>query len=571
MSLVSPDLLVSKSPSLLVFGSIPPWQWGNPIASPPWQGGAGGVGFSDRLPQSSWRPPMTDHLATIDIAIVVLYIVGTTLLGAWLSGKQRDVKSYLVGDRNVSMWLVLISIVATETSTVTFLSVPGEGYNPTANDKQPWAGNLMFLQLAIGYVIGRIVIAWLLLPLFMRGELYSAYQILRERFNTTVQRTASAIFLVTRMVADGLRLFLSGLLLQQFTGWSMEWSIMALALATVIYTYVGGMQAIIWTDLVQFAIYIGGALISMYWIISLLGGVDSFVTIGNDAHKFRMFDFDLNFHRPYNFWAGLIGGAVFTMASHGADQLMVQRYLCSRSLNQARTALISSGVVVFLQFFLFLMIGIGLFGLVQKGILKLPQEGIRNDGVFGQFIVHELPTGMVGVLVAAVLASAMTTLSSSMNSAATVTLTDFYRPLSPNRSEAFYLLFTRIMTVVWGLGRVAVALIAVQLGSTQSVVAQVLAVAGFTTGMILGLFALGSLHRHVGSVAALGGMIAGFSTVTAVWLYSFYDPTNSIAWPWYAPIGASVTVLVGLAIHYLRPAYGSSADRGTQPSLDPAR
>src|SRR5947209_9917758 len=252
------------------------------------------------------------QLAPLDIAIVVLYILGTTLLGVWFTRRQRDLRTYFVGDRDVSWWLVLVSIVATETSTVTFLSVPGLAFNPKG-------GNLTFLQLAFGYVIGRILIAWILLPQYLRGRLFSAYQLLRERFNPAVQRTASGIFLLTRAVADGLRLYLAALLLEQFTGWSTSVSILVIGGATMLYTYLGGMQAVIWTDLIQFAIYISGAILAGFFILAQTeGGWAGFVAVGEAHHKFDLLDFSMNLTRAYTFWAGLIGGAFVTMASHGA-------------------------------------------------------------------------------------------------------------------------------------------------------------------------------------------------------------------------------------------------------------
>src|SRR5262245_9755583 len=354
-------------------------------------------------------------LSPIDLTIVVVYIIGTTILGAWFTRRQKDVRTYFVGNRNVSWWLVLVSIVATETSTLTFLSIPGKAFDPGNPTLGSRAGNLTFLQLAFGYVIGRVVIALLLLPQYLRGELFSAYQLLRDRFDTRVQRTASALFLVTRTIADGLRLWLTALLLQQFTGWDIATAILVLGGVTLVYTYLGGMEAVIWTDLVQFVIYLSGAALAGWFILRLLpGGWGEFVAVNSAAGKFRLFDLSTAPTSAQTLWAGLIGGAFVTMASHGADQNMVQRYLCTRSLAAARTALVLSGVLVTLQFLLFLLIGLGLYALTHAGVLQLP-SGTRNDAVFGVFIVRYLPAGLVGVVVAAVLASAMASFSSSLN------------------------------------------------------------------------------------------------------------------------------------------------------------
>jgi SSS family transporter len=496
---------------------------------------------------------MPARLANADVAVVTIYVLATTLVGAWFGRRQKSLSTFFVGDRNVSWWLVLISIVATETSTVTFLSVPGLAFNPRG-------GNLTFLQLSFGYVIGRVLIAWFLVPQYLRGELFSAYQLLRERFSPAVQRTASCLFLVTRTIADGLRLYLASLLLQRFTDWDSRLAVLVIGSATMIYTYLGGMQAVIWTDVIQFVIYITGALVAGWYIVNdLPGGIDDFLTVSAAQHKLRVLDFALDPTRPYTFWAGLVGGAFFTMASHGADQMMVQRYLCSRSLGQARLALILSGVVVLLQFGLFLLIGVGLFVLCQQGYLSGISEGTRNDEVFGIFIVHHLPTGLVGLVIAAVLAASMATLSSSLNSSASAFVTDFYRPMRAHGTEGHYLAVSRVMTSIWGLARIGVALLALGLQSDQSVVDQVLKVAGFTTGMILGLFILGSLRQPVPSRAALTGLVAGFLAVSLVWLPSLWGVTV-LAWPWFAPIGTSVTVAIALAV--------GIAEKGLRPPAE---
>jgi SSS family transporter len=381
-----------------------------------------------------------------------------------------------------------------------------------------------------------------------------------------VQRTASGLFLLTRTVADGLRLYLTALLLHVFTGWSIPVAVLVMGVATIVYTYLGGMQAVIWTDLIQFVIYILGAMLAACFLLGdLPGGWDRLLELGRQDGKFQLLDFTADLTKPFTIWAGLLGGAVFTMASHGADQLMVQRYLCSRSLGQARLALVSSGVVVLVQFLLFLLIGVGLYALYWPRITA--GEVPDKDRVFGDFIVSNLPPGLVGLVVAAVLAAAMSTLSSSLNSSANTFVTDLYRPLRPGHKEEDYLVLSRVMTAFWGVAQMAVALVALGLGSQRSVVEQVLTVAGFTTGMILGLFLLGSLRRPVGSSAALVGMIAGFLAVLAVWLPSVWG-RPVLAWPWYAPVGAAGTVAVALLVNRMGTAHGPLANGGPQPGLD---
>jgi SSS family transporter len=502
---------------------------------------------------------MNGELAAVDVAIVVLYMLGTVALGGWFSRRQSNLRTYFVGDRDISWWLVLVSIVATETSTVTFLSVPGLAFDPRG-------GNFTFLQLAFGFVVGRLLIAWFLLPQYLKGELLSAYQLLQQRFSRSVQRTASGLFLLTRVVADGLRLYLAALLLQQFTGWNGEAAVLVIGGATILYTLLGGMQAVLWTDLIQFAIYIVGALVAGACILQRIpGGVSGYLAAGEQAHKFTLLNLSADPRLEYTIWTGLIGGAFLTMASHGADQMMVQRYFCSRSLGQARTALVLSGLVVLLQFTLFLAIGAGLWVLYDRGMLQMVSA--RNDEAFGLFIVHFLPHGLIGLVIAAVLAASMSTLSSSLNSSAGAFVTDFYRPLRPDRDEKHYFHVSRAMTLFWGLTRMAVALVALRSLSDRSVIGPVLTVASFTTGMILGLFLLGSLRRPVSSQSALAGLVVGFIVVFLVWLPPLWGE-NRLAWPWYAPIGTFTTVVVALVLNRLRTPHGSSANRGAQPGLD---
>src|SRR5262245_54413272 len=291
------------------------------------------------------------------------------------------------------------------------------------------------------------------------------------------------------------------------------------------------MKAVIWTDLIQFLIKITGAVLAGVFVLHLLpGGWDTFVADGNAAGRFKMIEWGFDPASPFNIYAGVLGGAIFSMASHGADQLMVQRYLCAKSLGHARLALVLSGFFIFFQFLLFLGVGIGMYLLAQQGLFS-EAAGAKNDEVFSLFIINKLPTGLVGILVAAVLAAAMSTLSSSLNSSANAVVTDFYRPLRPNHPEGWYVLLSRVMTAVWGIAQMAVAYLAYRLGGDKSVVEKVLMVAGFTTGLLLGLFILGSLRRPVRSSAALAGLVCGFIAVVVVWVPSaFGDPI--LAWPW---------------------------------------
>jgi solute:Na+ symporter, SSS family len=468
----------------------------------------------------------------LDLAILIGYMAGMVALGSWLGRGARDVAEYAVGSRDLPWWLILFSILATETSSVTFLSIPGFAYER----------DFTWLQIAFGFLLGRFVVAAILLPEYFRGSLFTAYEVLHRRFGGATRQAASVLFLVTRSLADGLRLFLSALVLQEMTDISIPWAVAALGITTIVYTYVGGMRAVLWTDLIQFILYIVGALVAFAAILARLpGGWDQLVAMGQAAGKFRALDFRLDWSEPYGFWAGLFGGVFITLGSHGVDQLMVQRYLSARGLPQARRALTVSGMVVVAQFALFLLIGVGLWSFYQIHPPAVPFD--RPDRIFARFILDELPVGMVGLLLGAIFAAAMT---SSLNSCATVAVNDLYLPLAGDQVSAErQLRMTRVLTAVFGAVQIAVGIAGQWLKS--SIVSSVLGIAAFTTGIVLGVFFLGIFAQRVGQRAALAGFVAGMLAMTGIY---FGTP---LAWPWYALVGSLLTFSAGLAASYLWP------------------
>lgn len=466
-------------------------------------------------------------LGWIDGTVLLAYLAGTVLLGLWMGRHQRSAADYMLGERNVPWWLILFSIVATETSTVTFLSIPGFA----------WQRDFTWLQLPLGFVVGRVLVVLLLLPQYFQGEYFTAYQLLQGRFGGATKQAASLLFIVTRSLADGLRLFLTAIVLQEVVHLPLAWAVVAMGVTTIVYTYVGGMKAVLWTDLVQFVVYIAGALAALWVLLGLLpGGLPQLVEMGSAAGKFRVFDLGLSWSDPYVFWAGVIGGGFLTLGSHGADQLMVQRYLCARRLSDAQRALLASGIVVFLQFALFLLIGVGLWAFYTLQPPAVPFD--RPDRVFARFMVENLPPGLLGLVLGAVFAAAMSTLSSSLNSLATTTVTDLCQPLVKRSSPGQVLRLTRWLTAVFGAVQIGVG-IAGQ-GLTTTVVSAVLAIAGFTTGIILGIFFLGLFAPRVGQRAALTAFVLGLAGMTVVYF------TTSLAWPWYSLFGSLGTFGLGL-------------------------
>ena len=474
-------------------------------------------------------------VGAFDLTILLAYMAGVVFLGMWVGRATRTAADFMVGGRDLPWWVILFSIVATETSTVTFLSIPGFAYGR----------DMTWLQIVFGFVLGRFVVAFLLLPQYFKGNFFTAYEVLDKRFGGATKRAASVIFIVTRSLADGLRLFLSAIVLQEMTGIPMYWAVITIGVATIVYTYLGGMRAVLWTDSIQFMVYMGGALLAFWLLLEHLpGGWQQMMSMGEAAGKLRVFDFHLDWSEPYGLWAGLVGGMFITLGSHGVDQMMVQRYLAARNLSDARRALITSGFVVLAQFALFLLIGVGLYGFYQLFPPEVAFE--RADRVFARFILDEIPVGVLGVLLGAIFAAAMSTLSSSLNSCATAAANDLYFPLvgseiTPGRK----LRVIRILTAFFGLVQIAVGIAGQWLQST--VVASVLGIAAFTTGIVLGVFFLGIFTERVGQRAALAGLVVGLAGMLVIF---FATP---LAWPWFALVGSLGTFAVGLAASYIWP------------------
>lgn len=475
-------------------------------------------------------------LHPLDLIILVVYMLGTLGVGWWFSRKQRNIRDYFLSGNDTPWWALMGSIVATETSTVTFISVPAFAFAAGANGV---GGNFTFLQLVIGYLIGRLIIVALFIPLYFKGELFTVYQVLDQRFGGRVKRTAASLFLITRSIADGIRLFLTAIVLVALTGWADPVSILIIGVVTIAYTYLGGMAAVIWTDAIQLLVYLVGAVVAALVLLGKIpGGWNEVVAVGNEFQKFNFFDFTFSLTRGYTFWAGVIGGAFLTTATHGTDQLMVQRYLSAKNSRQATAALLTSGVVILFQFALFLLIGVMLFVYYHKVGGLPPEVAAKADRVFPHFIVTQLPTGMIGLVVAAIFAAAMSTLSGSLNSLSATAVTDFYRPLfAPNKSDTHYLNVSRLLTALWGVVQIAVAMVAIAMKGRG--VDAVLAVASFTNGPILGLFLLSALTRHVGPRGALAGVVMGIACMAFVWLQL------KITWQWYVLIGSTITFVTG--------------------------
>jgi len=506
-------------------------------------------------------------MKTLDLIIIFGYLIGVTAFGSWFGKKQETTEDYFVGDRSVPWWAIAASIVATETSTITFISVPGIAFSK--------GGNFQFLQLVFGYMLGRIVISFLFIPMYFKGELMTVYELLGTRFGLKVKMLASSLFVVMRNIADGIRLLLTAVVLGAVyvsfqPGADINTviiaSIVLLGLVMIVFTYYGGMEAVIWVEVIQLGIYIGGAIAAAIVIASQIeGGFSGAVAIGQQFDKFVLVDWGFrdtvyNFQIPfssepftfnlpidltktYTFWAGIVGGCFLTMSTHGTDQYLVQRYLCTNKPSRASLALLSSGAVVLGQFIGFLFIGVLLFAFYQP----YAQAGYETaagafpftggDKVFPDFITKHMPSGISGLVVAAIFAAA---LSSSLNSIAATFVNDLYKPFKKNVDDKHLLRVSHILTLLFGIVQIGVALVAMKYES--SALDKALAVASLFNGPVLGVFLVGTFLKRAGQTAALTGMLV--SCVVMVYL-RFWTP---IAWTWFVLLGSFITFSVAALV-----------------------
>jgi SSS family transporter len=501
------------------------------------------------------------RFTALDAIVLVAYLAGTTALGLWVGRRQRDAKDYFVADRAIPWWAVMFSIVASETSALTFISTPGLSYGGA-----PGLGNLGFLQIVAGYILGRIVVAAVLLPRYFQGNLVTAYALLETRFGLATRRFTSIVFMVTRALADSVRVFATAIPVALIISPSvtnktyvMPIAVLLLGLLTVLYTYKGGMKAVVWTELVQAGIYLSGGAAALIILGMLVPGGWSTIWSGaSAAGKTRAIDFTFTLSNPHTVWAGLIGGAFLAMASHGTDQLIVQRLMSSRTLKDAQRAIIGSGLVVFCQFFLFLMIGLGLWAFYQGRVFPL------TDQIFPTFILEHMPPGLVGLIVAAIVAATMSTHSGAINSLAGATTHDIYLPLSGRSADDPQTLRTgRLFALGWGVVLTLGALLFPQDTKTPVVVVA-LGIASFTYGGLLGGFALGIFWRRAVQRDAIIGMSVAIATMAFIVfakpivaaypsLASTLGPFASIAWPWYVLIGTAITLVVGILSSLTHP------------------
>jgi SSS family transporter len=466
-------------------------------------------------------------LSGVDYLVIAAYLAAITAFGSWFARYQKTTRDYFLTDRSVPWWAICFTIVATETSTLTFIGIPAQSY----------AGNMTFLQLAAGYIIGRVVVSLLFIPAYFRGDLFTSYELLQRRFGTRVKTLSAVIFLGTRSLADGIRLFTTALVIAIVTQVPVTWVVIVLGAAMIVYTMRGGVSAVIWTDVVQMFVYIAGAAaVGIALLNRIDGGWAEVARVGAETGRFVVIDASFDATNAYTLWAGLFGGVALTLSTHGTDQFLVQRLLSARSQREAARGLVLSGFIVFAQFILFLLIGIMLYTYYQQ--VPLPQPLTRTDQILPIFVVSELTQGLAGFIVAAIVAAA---LSPSLNAMAATTVSDFYLPyVNPGADQPTQMRVSKQATVIWGIVQLGVAIGAQFMN--RSVLDAGLAVLSFASGAVLGAFLLGTLAPSVRERDTFAGMIAGLIVMTAVWW------ATTVAFTWYVLIGAVTTCTVALVL-----------------------
>ncbi len=469
---------------------------------------------------------------SLDYLIIAVYLIGIAVFGVISGGRQKSVKDYFLGSTSVPWWAVCFSIVAAETSTLTFISIPGLSY----------LTNLNFLQVTFGYLLGRVIVAALFLPAYYKGELKTAYTYLETRFGGKTRSYASIVFLFTRTAADGVRLFATAIPLKLLLGIDYSFAILIIAMVSLVYTYTGGVKGIIWVDVIQMFIYISGAVLAGFFILNLLpDGWNSVVFAASEGNKFQVINTGFAgslkgfFTDPYTLIGGILGGAFLSMASHGTDQLIVQRLLAAKDLKESRKAVVGSGVIIIFQFALFLILGVMLFAYYGK-------IDIKPDEIFPNFIIHVLPPGVSGLIIAGLFAAAMSTLAGSMSSLSSSTMMDLFQPLfGKKRNELF---ISRLITIFWGIMLIMSALFF--MNTSTAVVELALSIASFTYGGLLGTFLLGFFFKKADQKSALTGFT--LAIIVMIFVISF----RVVAWTWYTMIGVAVTLLTGYLVSFFR-------------------
>ena len=486
------------------------------------------------------------YFSAADWAVIALYLTGIILLGIWFGRDQKNTRDYFLGSKSIPWWGIGLSIVAAETSALTIIGVPGLAYG----------SDLALIQMIVGYVIARIILAAVMVPHYLRGEIYSPYELLANRFGAGGRRTAGGLFLLSETLAAGVRVYVVSIPIQLMLGVNIITALILFVVLSLIYTYIGGVKAVIWTDAVQFGLFLAGGLFTLCYVPTVMeGGWSRIWEQASAAGKLHWLNTQFSLSSPINIWMGVIGGTVQVMSSHGAEQLIVQRVLACRTIRDGRKALVLSAALVFPLFLVFLLVGAMLWVFYQNHPMAIPipenREGMKaNDFVYPIFMLTEVPHVLKGFLIVAILSAAMSSVSSALTSLSSVSTMDFVKPLRPGRSDLYYLRFSKYSTVLWAVGLIGVGYLS---RKVPFVFDAAFSLRGLTSGALLGSLLLAILLRKGRQLSVVAGMLVALLVMTGIEVLPKLDLTKSfwnrvvgreIYWPWYTLIGTIVCLTV---------------------------
>jgi SSS family solute:Na+ symporter len=490
-----------------------------------------------------------------DWIVIAAYLLGIIGLGVWFGKDQRNTRDYFLGSKNIPWWGIGLSIVAAETSALTIISVPAMAYGT----------DLSFIQIVIGYVIARLILAVVMVPHYLKGEIYSPYQLLENSFGAPARKLAGGFFLLSETLAAGVRVYVASIpvklmlgekLLGIGTGDPILGAILLFVLLSLIYTYIGGVKAVIWTDAVQFGLFMAGGLFTLFYIPTLMGGsLSSALEQARAGGKLNWFHPEFSLTMPFNIWMGLIGATFVTLSSHGAEQLIVQRVLACKNVEDGRKALVLSSIVILPLFLIFLVVGALLWAYYQTHpfAITIPEvranSGIKqNDYIYPIFMVTAVPHVLKGFLIVAILSAAMSSVSSALTSLASVSTMDFLKGITRGAwSDEAYLRFSKNSTVLWAGALIIVASLS---RGFPYVLNAAFGLRGLTSGALLGGLALVLFWKRGSAVPVFAGMLgslAAMSIITQVeWNTSLLQ--GKIAWPWFTLIGTAIMLGIANAV-----------------------
>lgn len=502
---------------------------------------------------------MTNYFSMADWAVVVIYLAAIISFGIFAGRGQKNTKDFFLGSRNMPWWGVGFSIIATETSALTFVGVPAAAYG---------VDNLTFIQIIIGYVIARVILAVVMVPLYFKGEIYSAYQLFENAFGPGARRTASFIFLIAATLGAGVRIYVTCIPLQLILGFSsnqIPLVILLFVILSLTYTLIGGVKSAIWVEAIQFLLFLGGGIFTLFYVPSLIeGGLPAAWEIAKQGGKLEWLNSTFSMAKPFNIWMGIIGGTFVVLSSHGVDQLIVQRVLTCKSVKDGRKALLLSGVVILPLFLIFLLCGALLWVYYQKNQIPIPlpeaRPGVsKNDYIFPTFIITAMPPILKGFLIVAILSAAMSSVTAALSALSSVSTMDIFKGLSKKvHTDEFFMKFSRASMIAWA---VILVIVAVASRHVESALNTALALSGWTNGAMLGGLLLVLFWRSGRSLPVIIGMVVAVASTVYIanfFTFSTVGPdgkavVGKVAWPWFTLIGTVITLTVAWLVRLVTP------------------